>query len=90
MLIRITNFFESDQLLAPNIGSCEPAFTPKYSCKIQTQDQPEFPRNLQSFADCLIKMSSRCNFVIDLGSTRYKLSSDYSLNISLLVLFCLY
>ena len=54
---------------------------PEYPDRIQTQDQPIFFQNLQSFADCSTKMSIKYNFWIDLDSIHNKLSSDYSLNI---------
>ena len=53
----------------------------EHPAKIQTLDQPEFFQNLQSFADCSMKMLIRYDFLIDLESIHNKLSSDYSLNI---------
>ena len=69
----------------------------EYPGKYQTQEVPEFFQNLQSFADCLMKMSIRYIFLIDLDYIHNKLSSDYSLNICFLrrfpytdskILFC--
>ena len=57
----------------------------EYPGEIRLQDQPEFFWNLQSFADCSMKLSIRYNFLIDSDSINIKLSSDYGLNIILRV-----
>ena len=51
----------------------------EYSSKIQSQDQPEFFRNYQSFTYCLTKMLIGYIFFIDLDSIHNKSSCDYSL-----------
>ena len=53
----------------------------EYAGEILTQEQPEFFRNLQSFADSSMKLST------DLDSIHSKLSSDYGLNLCFLCCF---